>query len=428
MIKNLASSETSSLGLAGEFRASATGVSSSRRWSIVGLLFTASGINYLDRSSLAMALPLISAEFKLDPRQEGVLLSAFFLSYVFMQIPVGWCVDHLNIRWLYAAAFLLWSLAQGLTYFAGSLLVLIALRVLLGIGESIYLPGGTKIISLLFAPNERGLPSGIFDVGSRTGLVLEGILIPFLIVRYGWRQMFLLVGFTALLWLVPWVLVFPARLNQATLAGREHAERSGLVGLWKQLQSRNLLGICLGLFCFDYYWYVLISWLPKYLVDVRHFTLLKAGLFTSIPFFVFGAGEPIGGWIADRMIRLGYEQTRTRKLIIAIAFSAGLLLIPAALVDDARKAVALLIGASLVGLSTANLLVILQDCAPPQRVGIWTAIANLVGNTAGFIGPMATGFMIARSGSYFPSFLVASITLMIGLVAFCCIVTQLKPT
>jgi len=427
MAKNHASVQTAPVCCLGEGTAPAPGVKNARRWSIVGLLFAASAINYIDRASLAMALPLISVEFKLDPSREGALLSAFFVPYVLMQIPVGFCVDRLNMRWLYAAAFLLWSLAQGLTCFANSLTFLIALRLLLGVGESIYLPGGTKIVSLLFSPKERGLPSGIFDVGSRTGLVLEGVLVPFLIVHYGWRKMFLLVGFAALVWLIPWLVVFPSRLDERRQAPAEQHRAFTFAVFWRQLRSRNLLGICLGLFCFDYYWYVLISWLPKYLVDGRHFTLLKAGLFTSIPFFVFGAGEPIGGWIADRMIRHGRDETRTRKLIIAIAFSAGLLLIPAARVDDAETAVALLVGASLVGLATANLLVIVQDCAPPERVGMWTGTANLIGNTAGFVGPLATGFMIGRTGSYFTSFLVASLTLMAGMVAFCGIVTQLKP-
>ena len=184
-------------------------VSNKRRWTIVGLLFTASLINYLDRAAISFALPLISRDFHLTPETKGLLLSSFFWSYALMQIPIGWCADRFSLRWLYAGAFGIWSLAQGLTGMAGSLIVLIGFRVLLGVGESIYLPGGTKIVCLLFTREDRGLPSGLFDFGTRTGLVLEGILVPWLLVHYGWRHTFLLLGFAALVWMVPWFLVFP---------------------------------------------------------------------------------------------------------------------------------------------------------------------------------------------------------------------------
>ena len=145
-------------------------VSNQRRWTIVGLLFTASVINYLDRAAISFALPLISKDFHLTPETKGLLLSSFFWSYALMQVPIGWCADRFNLRWLYAGAFAVWSLAQGLTGLAESLAVLIGFRILLGVGESIYLPGGTKIVSVLFPPKERGLPSGLFDFGTRSGI------------------------------------------------------------------------------------------------------------------------------------------------------------------------------------------------------------------------------------------------------------------
>src|SRR5213592_4398036 len=140
----------------------ALGVTNARRWAIVGLLFTASLINYFDRATISFALPLISKELHLGPEAKGVLLSAFFWSYALMQIPMGLLADRVNLRWLYAAAFTLWSIAQGLTGFAGSLLTLIVFRVILGVGEAIYLPGGTKVASLFFPLSERGLPCGLF--------------------------------------------------------------------------------------------------------------------------------------------------------------------------------------------------------------------------------------------------------------------------
>ena len=299
--------------------------SNKRRWSIVTLLFTASLINYLDRAAISFALPLISRDFHLTSQSKGLLLSSFFWSYALMQIPIGWCADRFNLRWLYAGAFAVWSFAQGLTGLAGSLTVLIMFRILLGVGESIYLPGGTKIVSVLFGPKERGLPSGLFDFGTRTGLVLEGILVPWLLVHVGWRHTFLILGFTALLWIAPWFWVFPRRL-QAVDRARNHLTLA-CAHASTALLNRNLLGICLGFFCFDYYWYVLVTWLPDYLVTVRQFSIVQAGFYASLVFFTFGIAEPIGGWIADTLIAHGWDETATRKGIVTIAFVMSVFLI-----------------------------------------------------------------------------------------------------
>ena len=344
-----------------------------------------------------------------------------------MQIPIGWCADHFNLRWLYAAAFALWSLAQGLAGLAGSLAVLIGFRILLGVGESIYLPGGTKIISLLFTGRDRGLPSGLFDFGTRTGLVLEGILVPWLLVRYGWRHTFLLVGLAALAWIVPWLWVFPRRLPSANLALSSRPSGSSSTIRWSGFLNCNLVGICLGFFCFDYYWYVLVTWLPDYLMTIRHLSIVQAGFYASIAYFTFGVAEPLGGWIADSLIRRGWDETWTRKGIVTCAFFMGLLLIAAMRVSDIRVVVGLLLGASLVGLATGNLLAILQSCAPFARIGIWTGAENFAGNLAGIIAPLAVGSLIKRSGSYAPGFELGSIILLVGVLPYWLLVGELKP-
>jgi MFS family permease len=405
-----------------------TNVSNQRRWTIVGLLFAASLINYLDRAAISFALPQLSRDFHLTPESKGLLLSSFFWSYALMQVPIGWCADRFNLRWLYAGAFALWSLAQGLTGLADSLVVLIAFRILLGIGESIYLPGGTKIVTLLFAAKERGLPSGLFDFGTRSGLVLEGILVPWLLVRHGWRYTFLLLGFAGLLWVIPWLWIFPRHMRPANRAVASPPAATSSSIRWSTLLNRNLLGICLGFFCFDYYWYVLVTWLPDYLVTVRHLTIVQAGFYASLAFFTFGVSEPIGGWIADSLIRRGWNETRTRKGIVTGAFFMSLFLVAAMRTSDTPMALALLVGASLVGLATGNLLAILQCCAPFEKVGIWTGAENFAGNLAGIVAPLAVGLLIKRNGSYVPGFELGVIVLLVGLLAYWFVVGELKPS
>jgi MFS transporter, ACS family, D-galactonate transporter len=400
-------------------------LSDNRRWSIVGLLFAASLINYLDRAAISFALPLISKDFQLTAQTKGLLLSSFFWSYALMQIPIGWSADRFNLRWLYAGSFVIWSFAQGLTGLAGSLTALLGFRILLGVGESIYLPGGTKIVSLLFSAKERGLPSGLFDFGTRTGLVLEGILVPWLLVHFGWRRTFLILGFTALVWLAPWFWVFPRNLQavRPNAVSPHVASRS----VARRLLNRNLLGICLGFFCFDYYWYVLVTWLPDYLVTVRQLSIVQAGFYASLAFFTFGIAEPIGGWIADSLIRRGWDETATRKGIVTIAFSMGIFLIGAMRTAHTEVAIGLLIAASLVGLATGNLLAILQSCAPSEAVGIWTGSENFAGNLAGIIAPLAVGLLITSYGSYVPGFQLASIILLAGVLAYWFVIGDLKP-
>jgi MFS family permease len=407
-------------------RASEAGIlvgSTVRRWTIVGLLFVASFINYLDRATISIALPLLSLDLHLGPEIKGLVLSSFFWSYALAQIPVGWCADRWNLRWLYAVLFAVWSLACGLTGFAGSLLVLILLRIVLGLGESIYLPGGTKIVSLLFPSTERGLPSGIFDSGTRLGLAVGAPLIAALIVFWGWRKMFALVGFTAIIWLVPWLTLAPRNLHMV----RRVITPPGSWPVRRIHFNRNLLGICLGFFCFDYFWYLLVTWLPDYLVNVRHLPLVRAGFYAALPYLVFGACEPLGGWISDRFIRLGYDATRTRKTVITIAFLSGLLLIPAARAKSPGGALAFLVGSCLVGLAVGNLFAILQGCAPHDEVGTWTGFENFAGNIGGVLAPLLTGFLIARTGTYLPGFALAAGVLVIGLLAYWFIVGVLDP-
>jgi MFS family permease len=392
------------------------------RWVVMGLLFIACFINYLDRATISVALPLLSIDLHLGPELKGLVLSSFFWSYALMQVPAGWCADHLDLRWLYAGEFLVWSLACGLTGFASSLLGLLLLRIMLGIGESIYLPGGTKIVSLLFPSSQRGLPSGFFDSGTRLGIAVGAPLIAALIVWCGWRKMFILVGFSAVVWVVPWLLATPRlqlpRRPVVPAAADRPARRIHF--------NRDLLGICLGFFCFDYYWYLLVTWLPDYLMTVRHLPLVRAGFYAAMPYLVFGICQPLGGAITDAFIRRGWDETKARKTMIAIAFMCGLFVIPAARVESRVAAVVLLSAGSLVGLSVGNLFAVIQCCAPPEEVGVWTGFENFAGNIGGVLAPILTGFLIARTGSYFPGFALAAGLLITGIFAYWFIVGKLR--
>ncbi|HXJ56486.1 MAG TPA: MFS transporter [Verrucomicrobiae bacterium] len=400
-------------------------VSERKRWTIVWLLFAASLINYFDRQTLAYSLPLLAKDFDLNKAQQGWVLSTFFWTYTILQIPVGLCVDRFNLRWLYAGAFVIWSVAQGLTGFANSLTMLIGCRFLLGVGEAIYLTGGTKVVSLFFPLSQRGLPCGLFDAGTRTGLVLEGLTIGLLISAFGWRTTFALVGFAALLWLIPWFAATPAQMRDTS------ADATRTRFSWDQLghllRNRDLWGVLLGFFCFDYYWYFLIMWLPSYFVDVHGVKILEAGIRAALPFLVFGVCQPTGGWIADYLIRRGWDPARARKVIITAAFLSGLLIIPAAYTTNKNVALVLIACGCLVGLSTANQLVLLQGCTPPKEIGLAVGVYNFVGNLAGVMGPVITGAVIMLSGgSYTLAFIVPAVMMAASSLAYWFIVGPMR--
>ena len=357
-----------------------------------------------------MALPLIALELHLGPSAKGVLLSAFFWSYALMQLPMGWCSDRWNLRWLYVGAFALWSLACGGTGFAGTMAALIVFRILLGIGESVYLPAGMKIVSILFGPQEHGLASGLMNCGTRAGLALGTPLIAWLVVRMPWREAFIVLGFSGLFWLVPWLLVFPSISPRPVVVSRG--------GKWSGSFPRNLLGLCLGQICYSYYWYLMVTWLPDYLVESRHMPIVQAGSYAVIPYLTFTLSEPLGGWISDRLVRRGWNETASRRILITVAFLTSLMLLPVGLVPNDIGAVLLIGGGSLVGLATANLLALLQRLAPPDAVGMWTGILNFCGNLSGIVAPLATGILIAKTGSYTPGFMVAVAVLLSGLPAY----------
>jgi len=228
-------------------------------------------------------------------------------------------------------------------------------------------------------------------------------------------------------WLVPWLLVAPQNLQGVR---NNDAPAVSTVPVSSRIHvhlNRNLLGICLGFFCFDYYWYLLITWLPDYLVTVRHLTVLRAGFYAALPFCVCGISEPIGGWLTDWLIHRGHDETRTRKTMLSIAFVCGLMLIGVVRAKTIASVLVFLAGASLVGLSTGNVFAILQCCAQPDEVGVWTGIENFVGNVGGIIAPLATGFLIARTGSYVPGFALAAVLMVAGLLAYGFVVGELKP-
>ncbi|HEX6463849.1 MAG TPA: hypothetical protein VFZ98_05330, partial [Vicinamibacterales bacterium] len=198
---------------------------------------------------------------------------------------------------------------------------------------------------------------------------------------------------------------------------------------WRALaRNRALLGICLGFFCWDYFWYFLISWLPTYLNTVRHLSMPRIALFGGLPYLIFAAAEAAGGLSATAMIRTGFGLSKVTKGFVAVSFLIGLLIIPAAVVESTTASIALLLAASLAGIGLGSLISFPKICAPDEEVALWTGIMNAAGNVGGVVAPLVTGVVVQRTGSYVPAFLTVSVVLVVGVFAYTLIVPALVAT
>jgi MFS family permease len=176
-------------------------------------------INYIDRSNLSIAAPLIKGELGLSDWQLGTLLAAFFWTYGFMQIPAGWLVDRFDVKWVFAAGFFLWSTATAVTGILHGFAALIVIRIILGVGESVAFPSYCKILGTHFTEGRRGFANAAIMAGLGLGPAI-GILVGGNVVgRFGWRPFFLVLGLGALLWLIPWISWMPRRTRTATPVG-----------------------------------------------------------------------------------------------------------------------------------------------------------------------------------------------------------------
>jgi MFS family permease len=391
-----------------------------RRWTPVVLLSLAALINYMDRGSLSVALPFVAREMHLDPLQQGWALSAFSMTYVLSQLPMGWLVDRLPLKALYAVCFALWCCASAATGLATGLTMLIVFRLLLGIGEAVYLPGGMGFIAEQFLPAERAIPSVVFDLGTKVGLAFGLIVEVWVLRHFGWRWLFLSTGLGGLLWLIPWIFLYPT--PRVTPLTRVFPPKTQRVSVWEglraTLRSRNAWGMAMGYFCWNYFWFLLVNWGPTYLYSARGVPIAWLGWVASILYLTVAASELGGGWVMDQLVRHGWTLRSAIRFTIALGFSIGLLALPASMVTGRWLAVGLLYLSATSGMLIAGLLVVPLEVAPRGRVGSWVSFQNLIGNLPGIAGPVITGWMVKHTGSFVPAFALAALICLGGIACY----------
>ena len=392
---------------------------------VLFLLGISAFLNYFDRSNLSAGATDIRHELGLSSYQLGLLLSAFFWTYALFQLfsIAGWLVDRFNVCWILAAGFFLWSCATAVTGAANAFAVLFGMRLLLGMGESIAYPSYSRILASYFPEHRRGFANAVIDAGTKMGPALGTLLGGLLMARYGWRAFFVALGFSSLLWLIPWLMWMP---RGAAVAASD--DGTGIPGIGALLRQRAVWASALGLFCSNYFWYFLLTWLPAYLETERHFPKAKMAVYGSLAYFAIAASCMISGWLSDRWIARGGSPTLVRKTFAGTGLVLSTIILPVALVRDEHIAMGLLMLACFsFGLFTSNIFAMTQTLAGPRAAGKWTALQNGFGNLAGVASPWFTGWVVERTGQFYLAFVVAAAVVLAGAALFVFGIGRIEP-
>jgi ACS family glucarate transporter-like MFS transporter len=394
---------------------------STQRWWLLVLLFSAMLISYFHRGAFSVAAPYIGKELHLSKAGIGLILSAFFWVYSFMQVPAGWVVDRFGVKRAYSLAFLFWSIASTLAAFGRGLISLIALRVALGGGQAITFPASSRAVANSFPQGERGAVTGVYLTGVRFGAALVNAVGAYLLARYDWKLFFIGTGLIPLVWLLPWNMFlakWESRDDNLALPESEK-HRISLRESWLMLKRRSVFGIFLGFFAYDYVWFIFITWLPGYLSLERNFTPKELAIYSSVPYLPMVAIIILSGVLSDWLVKRGHDEKLVRKIFIVVGLAIGCLIVPAGMVTDKLTAVWLLtISLAGLGICSPNTWTLTQAVCQKKIVGTVTGIQNFGGNLGGILAPALTGYIAHVTNSFALAFGVAGVVLLIGMFAY----------
>jgi MFS family permease len=388
---------------------------------VVLLLAAVLFLNYVDRGAVPTAAHLIQADLHLTISQLGVLLSAFFWTYATIQVPIGWLAERYGAHRVLALGLAIWAVATMLVGVVSSYLLLLFLRLMLGVGESVGFPCTSKILASAVPNESLGTANGIiafaYLLGPAAGIFLGGLLIE----AYGWRVTFIVLGALSLLWLWPWSRVaVQQRVAQPISAD--------VATIWMILKQRALWGSSLGHFSTNYTFYFMLSWLPLYLVRVRGFSNLEMAQLATSAYLVNAVFAMGGGWAVDRYIARGGSANFGYKLVMgATQMGAIACMLCMALGPRSVALASIFAYQALCGIQSPGVFAISQIMAGPAATGRWVGIQNTLGNLAGIIAPALTGFIVEWTGQFTLAFVCAAAVGVLGFAGYVLLIPRIAP-
>lgn len=413
------------------------------RWGIAILLGIGVLINYFDRVNLTVAGPSLRSEFGIGDIEFGYLLSGYAWTYAALQIPVGVFLDRYGVIVIGRATTLLWSIASFLTALASGFGTIFASRLLLGIAETPTFPINSKATGYWFPAKERGLATAIFDSAAKLATGIGVPIVALILVWYGWRMTFVVTAAFSFLFFVAFYVFYrnPSQDKRLTQAERAYiieggAQPEGLTSaanvgaaLGYLLRQRKVWGLTIGFGAYGYSFYLLLTWLPGYLVKTYHMDILKSGAYAMVPWIVAAIADLIvGGWLVDYLIQRGYDPNRVRKTIIVIGMLMGLTIIGAVTTTNPNVAV-FWITIALTGLACSAPIgwSIPSLIAPKGSVGSIGGIMNFFNNVMGILAPIVTGYIVAGTNSFSNAFITAAVVLLVGIVSYIWVLGKIEP-
>jgi sugar phosphate permease len=413
------------------------------RWGIAVLLGIGVLINYFDRVNLTVAGPSLRTEFGIDDIAFGYLLSGYAWTYAILQIPVGIFLDRYGVILIGRVTTLLWSIASFVTALATGFGTLFASRLLLGIAETPTFPINSKATGYWFPTKERGLATAIFDSAAKLATGIGVPIVSIILVLGGWRMTFVVTAAISFLFFLAFTAFYrnPSQDKRLTHAERTYiveggAQPEGLTAAGNVgaafgylLRQRKVWGLTIGFSAYGYSFYLLLTWLPGYLVRTYHMDIIKSGAYAMVPWLVAAVADLIvGGWLVDYLIKRGFEPNRVRKTIIVIGMLMGLSIIGAVTTTDPNIAV-LWITIALTGLACTAPIgwSIPSLIAPKGSVGSIGGIMNFFNNAMGILAPIVTGYIVAGTNSFSNAFIAAAVVLLVGIVSYIWILGRIEP-
>ena len=378
-------------------------LSAARRWGILLLLSVGVLISFVDRTNISSAMTVVPFKklFHLSNIDRGWINSVFFWSYAVMQLPLGWVVDRWGVKLPYTICFVIWCAASALTGMATALSGLILCRLLIGAAEAIVVPASFRWIRSNFNESQNGTAIGIYLMGSKFGPALGAPFAAWLIVSTSWQMMFFISGIVGIIWLVPWTLLVRSdRPQGAALAAAKKIAAS--VPMSRILASPLVWGTLVINFCYNYFTFYCMTWMPAYLVEQRHLSLEKMGLYSFFSVAGIALVAVAAGWAADRLIARGGNAIIVRKAFIVAGFAIASTVVLGAKSSSLDWAlfwnVASLSG---LGLATANNLALCRlTLIPAPAVGVVTGLQQVATSLAGMVTPLVSGWLLQVSGGY----------------------------
>ena len=413
-----------------------------RRWGIALLLGFGVLVNYFDRVNLSVSRDALQDAFGISAVMFGYLASAYNWTYALLQLPSGLLLDRFGVRRVGIVSTVIWSVASFAAALSGGIGALFAARLLLGIGEAPTFPAYSKATGYWFPKDERSGATAVFDAGAKFSSAIGIPILGVVLLHFGWRWNFAATGLISVLFLALFYAFYRNPSEDKLLSGseREYIARGGAqpedrlraekgAPLLYLLRQRSVWGLTLGFASYNYSFYLLLSWLPSYLSSTHQIDLLHSALYTSVPWLIATATNlAVGGWLVDALIQRGRNPVRVRQAILIGGTALGLGILGAANAHSASAAlfwISISIGglaaASPVGWSIPSLI------APRESVGTLGGILNFGNQLAGIAAPIATGYIVQATHSFFWAFAAAGMVLIIGIAAYVFLLGSMAP-